>query len=130
MRKKIILLATGIILSTISCNKDGGNKGIISDSKQYSSSLDLATLRNQGTEETYRYVAEDGSSALATVVKTPKGNYISINSNNKTINVKETESTPTKTIYDENTVHVRMEGDSIIITQDNAVIGLKKARGQ
>lgn len=130
MKRNIIISSVCISILLLSCAKESGNNNVISEHKDYSTSLELASLRNQGTEKTYRYVAEDGSSALATFVETPKGNYISIKSNNKTINVKETESTPTKTIYDENTVNVRVEGDSLVITQGNAIINLKKARGQ
>lgn len=124
------LVLIGFIVS--SCGKEYGNKGTMPhiSSVENLSSINLAAYREQGTEETLRYVAEDGSNALATFVKTPKGNYISIRSNNKTINVKEKEVTSEKTIYEENTVNIKVEGDSLIITQDNAIIALKKAKGQ
>ena len=111
----------------VGCKKESGNTGVLKADSDTTS--DGASAQTQ--EQTYRYVAEDGSSALVKFTSLGKdGNYISITSNKKTIKVKQKETTPNGAVYEENSVLVKSEGDKVTIEQDGNVIELKKARGQ
>lgn len=143
--RKIVVAALAFSMVAVSCKKESGNTGVI---KQESSEVSVTDnngmidstassetyskdATGENKEETYRYVAEDGSSALVKFTNSSKdGNYISITSNKKTIKVKQKETTPNGTVYEENSVVVKSEGDKVTIEQDGNVIELKKARGQ
>lgn len=141
--KKIIYAASALMLLTIySCNKPAeGNKNIVveetsdiqveNNSGKADTSISVERTENDGgkikTEYTDRYVAEDGSSALVTFRNNEKENSISIRSNNKTI------SAPRKAdqgegVYGNYDFQIVAKNDSVIITQGNNVIALKKAR--
>lgn len=141
--KKIIYAASALMLLTIySCNKPAeGNKNIVveetsdiqveNNSGKADTSISVERTENDGgkikTEYTDRYVAEDGSSALVTFKNNEKENSISIRSNNKTI------SAPRKAdqgegVYGNYDFQIVAKNDSVIITQGNNVIALKKAR--
>lgn len=134
-----------ILLATASCKKnESGNKNVIveeevsktinSNNGKADSSFSSEKIVKDGTAETreltQRYVAEDGSSALVTFKNSDKENSISIRSNNKTITVPQKEKTANGAIYSGNDIEVKSEGDNVTITQGNAVIELRKAKGQ
>ena len=134
MNKIIFILAVSMLMA---CKKESGNTGVIvkdgSSSVATTDSLPADTSGESSTavrEETYRYVADDGSSAHVTFGTSDDGKYISIRSNNKTINVKHKETTAVGDVYGEHDIIVNAEGDSLTITQAGNVIALKKARGQ
>lgn len=141
--KKIICAASALmLLASYSCNKPAeGNKNIVveetsdiqveNNSGKADTSISVEKTENDGgkiqTEYTDRYVAEDGSSALVTFKNNGKENSISIRSNNKTI------SAPRKAdqgegVYGNYDFQIVAKNDSVIITQGNNVIALKKAR--
>ena len=145
MNNFILAVAAITIVSLTSCNKESGNTGVIvkenvetnvtkSDDGIVDSTLAIEkttkTDNAEVQEYTYRYVAEDGSSAHVTFTNTDNGNFITIKSNGKTIKVKQKEAWAKGAIYEENGIEVKSEGDKVTITQDNNVIELKKARGQ
>ncbi len=109
-------MSIAMLTIAVSC-KNEGNKGVVKDEN--------LTANKNITEITERYVAEDGSSALVTT-KEGEENSISIRSNNKTI------SAPKKSegLYSNYDFEIVKRNDSVIITQGDNVIGLKKARGQ
>ena len=90
----------------------------------------MKTGDKESTESTYRYVADDGSSALVTFKNDQEGNTITIKSNNATLYAKQEKSDGKTTIYKNQNVEIKSEGDHVTITQENNVIELKKARGQ
>ena len=131
--RKIIVAALAFSMVAVGCKKESGNTGVL---KADSVTTTTVTADSNGAsahtqEQTYRYVAEDGSSALVKFTNSGKdGNYISITSNKKTIKVKQKETTPNGAVYEENSVLVKSESDKVTIEQDGNVIELKKARGQ
>lgn len=141
--KKIIYSASAIaLLTSYSCNKSTeGNKNVIveesSDIKvdnkngSIDSTVSIEKIvkngENTSTERTDRYVAEDGSSALVTFKNTDKEKSISIRSNNKTISAPRKEEKG-EGVYGNYDFEIVAKNDSVIITQGNNVIALKKAR--
>ena len=139
--KKILLIAGGsLLLLTFSCNKTSEeNKNVI---KQENVTPEPLTADSLGTtentaegddeiiENTVRYVAEDGSSALVTFKNSDTHHSISIRSNNKTISAPQKEALAKGAIYGDHDFEIASQNDSIIITQGDNVIKLKKARGQ
>ena len=141
--KNSVFIASAVILFTIvGCKKSTeGNKSIIVEDSALTSKTD-ESVKNDGVaaltetggevkagEYTDRYVAEDGSSALVTFKNSDKENAISVRSNNKTI------SAPRKAdkgegVYGNYDFEIVSKNDSVIITQGNNIISLKKARGQ
>lgn len=114
----LICIAIAATLAT-SCGKsENGNKGVV---EQQNTSADA-----KNEDETLRYVAEDGSSALVTFKNNDDDKSISIRSNNKTI------SAPLKSdsLYGNYDFEIAVKNDSVTITQGDNVIRLKKARGQ
>ena len=145
MKKLTLTIAALSLLTTYSCKKSGeGNKNVIMKENVEESihnengETDTAfaaekTMKNgdkESTESTYRYVAEDGSSALVTFKNDQEGNTITIKSNNATLYAKQEKSDGKTTIYKNQNVEIKSEGDHVTITQENHVIELKKARGQ
>lgn len=131
--KKIIVAALALSMVAVGCKKESGNTGVLKADRDTTTTVtaDSNGASAQTQEQTYRYVAEDGSSALVKFTSSGKdGNYISITSNKKTIKVKQKETTPNGAVYEENSVLVKSEGDNVTIEQDGNVIELKKARGQ
>ena len=141
--KNSVFIASAVILFTIvGCKKSTeGNKSIIVEDSAVTSrteepvktdSVAVVTESESGVkkgEYTDRYVAEDGSSALVTFKNSDKENTISVRSNNKTI------SAPRKAdkgegVYGNYDFEIVSKNDSVIITQGNNIISLKKARGQ
>lgn len=114
MNKFIYPLASVVFTALIACNKSDGNKAVIA------TQTDAHTTSN-----TERYVAEDGSSALVTIVQGDESS-ISIRSNNKTISAPE----KSEGVYSNYDFEIVKRNDSVIISQGNNIISLKKARGQ
>ena len=143
--RKIISAAVVLSLTVISCKKESGNTGVIKEENKEvtvtnnngvidstaSSETYTKDVNGETQEHTYRYVAEDGSSALVKFSNSTKdGNYIAITSNKKTIKVKQKEAWAKGAIYEENGITIKSEGDKVTIEQGGNVIELKKARGQ
>ena len=140
--KNIVFASAAALLLSISCSKTTeGNKSIVSEDSTIKNDAapaletDSATVETQiGSDTktgqyTERYVAEDGSSALVTFKNIDKENTISIRSNNKTIAApRKVESGPGA--YGNFDFEIISKNDSVIITQGNNIIRLKKARGQ
>ncbi len=143
MKRQILVLGAAMLF-LVGCKKESGNQNVIKQENvettvtnnngvidSTTSSSKIVKNGDQETQEyTYRYVAEDGSSANVTFTNSDAGNYVSIRSNNKTIRVKQKEAWAKGAIYEENGVEVKSEGDNITITQGNNVIELRKAKGQ
>ena len=145
MKNPILILSSVLLLSAFSCKKStDGNKSVIvqenveqtvtndngKTDSTYTASKTETTDGAETQEVTERYVAEDGSSALVTFKNSDKEHTISIRSNNKTIVLPQKEAWAKGGIYADHDIEVKSEGDNITITQGNAVISLKKARGQ
>ena len=141
--KNIVFVASALtFLISLSCNKTTeGNKSIVAEdstvvpSNEQVTKTDSAVVAPQNENETKsgeyteRYVAEDGSSALVTFKNSDKENTISIRSNNKTIAApRKAEAGPG--VYGNFDFEIVSKNDSVIITQGNNIISLKKARGQ
>lgn len=145
MKKSVLIISSVAFLAIFSCKKStDGNKNVIveenvsenvsnNNGKVDSTYAAEKTVKNgdsQVQEYTYRYVADDGSSALVTFKNSDKENTISIKSNNKTITLPQKEAWAKGAIYSDGEIELKSENDSVIITQGNAVIGLRKAKGQ
>lgn len=142
MKNTVFIAPVVALLTIVSCKKSTeGNKSIIVEDSAVTSRTEEPVQTDSTTvpgdngsdvktgEYTERYVAEDGSSALVTFKNSDKENTISVRSNNKTI------SAPKKAgagpgVYGNFDFEIVSRNDSVIITQGNNIIGLKKARGQ
>ena len=124
MKKLIYLIGALVLISTSSCKKNAdGNKGVLVQQSE-----DGTKKRDSLVQEyTDRYVAEDGSSALVTFKNSGEGKSISILSNKKTIVAPQTDVAG---VYAAHDFEIISKNDSVIITQGNNVINLKKAREQ
>ena len=134
-----------MLLTTFSCKKStDGNKSVMVEENvtenvsnengkvdsTYSSEKIVKDGNSQSQEVTERYVADDGTSALVTFKNSDKEKTISIRSNNRTITVPQKETSANGATYSDGNIEVKSEGDNVTITQGNAVISLKKAKGQ
>ncbi|WP_332034047.1 hypothetical protein [Kaistella sp.] len=142
MKNSVFIESAVILFTIVGCKKSTeGNKSIIVEDSAVEIRTEepvktdsAAVLTENGNsikagEYTERYVAEDGSSALVTFKNTDKENTISIRSNNKTISApKKADAGPG--VYGNYDFEIISKNDSVIITQGNNIIGLKKARGQ
>ena len=134
MKNTLIIALTSMLLLSLSCEKNTeGNKSVIKQENEYSEDLpkdSLAeiptTVDQTAAEYTELYVGDDGSSALVTFKNTDEEKSISIRSNNKTISAPQKEVG----VYGNFDITIETKNDSIMITQENNVIYLKKARGQ
>lgn len=127
MKKITSALAIVSALLAVSCSKNTeGNTGVLpKQTENYENTQD-----SSNAERTERYVAEDATSALVTFKKDGDQDIISIRSNNKTISAPEKEKTSDGGIYSNYDFSIVAKTDSVIITQGDNVIKLKKARGQ
>lgn len=122
--KKLVYVITSIIFcSVISCKKNTeGNKNVlIKDSVEKNGSA-----TNMNSEQTGRYVAEDGSATLVTFKNNNGEKSIEIASNKMTIKAPMTDK---EGIYEDYNYKISAKNDSVTITQGDNVIQLKKARG-
>lgn len=129
MKKSAIILGAATLI-LFSCKKESGNTGIL---KADSTTTTTSTANSEGEqtqEYSYRYVAEDGSSAKVTFVNSDKEKYITIFSNGKTIRAEQSEASAKNAVYKNQDVEIVSEGDNITITQGNNVIELRKAKGE
>lgn len=124
MKKLVYLFSAVVILTTISCKKNtDGNKGVLVQESEEN----IGKRDSLVQEKTDRYVADDGSSTLVTFKNTGKEKSISISSNKMTIEAPQTDVAG---VYAAHDFEIVSKNDSVIITQGNNVINLKKARGQ
>lgn len=126
MKKTIISMVVLGMLAAACTKTPEGNAGVIKETPGATANQNEAT----NTEQTERYVAEDGSSAHVTFRETAEGRTISIRSNNKTISAPLKEEKADGDVYGSHDMEIRAGQDSVIITQGDNVIMLKKARGQ
>lgn len=118
----------GLVL--LSCSdKNAGNSAIIKSETSATDSA-VANAENVAGEQAVRYVADDGSSAHVTFGQNDDGKIISVKSNNKTIAAPLLRSSDGAEIYGSHDMEIKSANDSVIITQGDNVITLKKARGQ
>lgn len=142
MKKTGTVLAAAVLL-LFSCNKkENGNKSVIQDENvtvtnrngtidsAASSSTTINDADGETQQHSYRYVAEDGSSAKVTFVNSAKENYITIFSNGKTIRADQSEVWAKGAIYKNQDVEIKSEGDNVTITQGDHLIELRKAKGE
>lgn len=121
--KKIFYAAAIIgLMVNVSCKKGtDGNKNVLVENGNNS-----ATETNSTTE---RYVADDGSAALVTIVESEKENSISVKSNNKIISAAREEKTADGGIYKNFDFEIVAKKDTVTIKQGNNLIVLKKVGG-
>ena len=125
MKKIIYPIALVLLLMNFNCTKStDGNTGIVKQENNENKNNSDSTT----SELTERYVADDGSSALVTLKEGEKENSISIKSNNKIISAVEKNKTADGAIYSNYDFEIITKKDSVIITQGNNIIKLKKAR--
>ena len=126
MKKFIYLIGALVLMSNISCKKSAdGNKGVLVEN----SAENTAKVDSLSQENTDRYVAEDGSSALVTFKTSGEEKSISISSNKMTIKAPQTEALSNGGIYKDHDYKIVAKNDSVTITQGDNIIMLKKARG-
>ena len=126
--KQIMKITAGLLLiMAAGCSQnENGNKAVL---KADDTTMNVEQqIEADRKEETLRYVAEDGSSALVTYVKSADGNSVSVRSNNKTINAPEKEVRGDETVYGAHDFEIISKGDSVKIIQGDNIILLKKAR--
>lgn len=116
---------TGAVLALMACKKEGGNTAVLPQEKTQTTVNEHAVA-----ETTYRYVAEDGSSAHVTFGEDDNGQYITIFSNNKTIRIKHSEQTADAEIYRDHDIVATSKGDTVTIEQEGNIITLKRAKGE
>ncbi len=111
------------VLALTACKKEGTE--VRPETK-----TETAINEHAVAETTYRYVAEDGSSAHVTFGEDANGQYITILSNNKTIRIKHSEQTPDSEIYREHDIVVTSKEETVTIEQEGSIITLKRAKGE
>lgn len=143
MKKGLLITASLIALSLVSCNKtESGNKSVIkSDSSETtivdnngkidSSTVSSSTIEVNGqkTEKTdFVYKATDGALVKVVFKNDPKESTVAITSNKKTFTLPKTESKDGETIYKKDDMTARVKGDSLHLEQGNNVIELKRTK--
>lgn len=136
--KKIVIKSLALSLPFLmACGKsDSGNKGVIEESEETTvmnnpddsidSTYSATQTTENGTQETYRYVATDNSSALVTFADSDKEHSISVKSNNKVIKAERVEGS--MDTYKNEDITIVAKNDSVNITQNGMVIELVKAK--
>lgn len=143
MKKGLLITASLIALSLVSCNKtESGNKSVIkSDSSETtivdnngkidSSTVSSSTIEVNGqkTEKTdFVYKATDGALVKVVFKNDPKESTVAITSNKKTFTLPKTETKDGETIYKKDDMTARVKGDSLHLEQGNNVIELKRTK--
>lgn len=143
MKKGLLITASLVALSLVSCNKtESGNKNIIkSDSSETtivdnngkidSSTVNSSTIEVNGqkTEKTdFVYKATDGALVKVVFKNDPKESTVAITSNKKTFTLEKKETKDGETVYKKDDMTARVKGDSIHLEQGNNVIELKRTK--
>ncbi|MFP3591562.1 hypothetical protein [Chryseobacterium sp. SIMBA_038] len=143
MKKGLLITASLVALSLVSCNKtESGNKNIIkSDSSETtivdnngkidSSTVNSSTIvvNGQKTEKTdFVYKATDGALVKVVFKNDPKESTVAITSNKKTFTLEKKETKDGETVYKKDDMTARVKGDSIHLEQGNNVIELKRTK--
>lgn len=143
MKKGLLITASLVALSLVSCNKtESGNKSVIkSDSSETtivdnngkidSSTVSSSTIEVNGkkTEKTdFVYKATDGALVKVVFKNDPKESTVAITSNKKTFTLEKKETKDGETIYKKDDMTARVKGDSIHLEQGNNVIELKRTK--
>lgn len=143
MKKGLLITASLVALSLVSCNKtESGNKNIIkSDSSETtivdnngkidSSTVSSSTIEVNGkkTEKTdFVYKATDGALVKVVFKNDPKESTVAITSNKKTFTLEKKETKDGETVYKKDDMTARVKGDSIHLEQGNNVIELKRTK--
>lgn len=140
MKSNLILASLVIGLISFSCNKkEGGNKGIISESQTTettvtdhngkidsisTSSTEHVDNGGKKTSESLSYKALDGSRAKATFSNDNGKKTLMIEANNNKFQLDFVNKTPHGEHYMRNQVSADTKGDSLIIKQDDIIIPL------
>jgi len=119
--KKFILTSAVAAMAMVSCNKESGNKGVISTGDVVADSVTTVTTNSDGavtgtTSTTYK--ATDGSRAKATF--DTKERVLTILANQKTFVLDDKGGGN----YERDGIAARVFGDSLVIEQDNNRIEL------
>lgn len=123
MKKIFYAVAIIVLMANVSCKKStDGNKNVLVENGNNSASENTSTT-------TERYVADDGSAALVTIVESEKENSISVKSNNKIISASREEKTADGGIYKNFDFEIVAKKDTVTIKQGNNLIVLKKVGG-
>ncbi|MET3535646.1 hypothetical protein [Chryseobacterium limigenitum] len=143
MKKGLLITASLVALSLVSCNKtESGNKSVIkSDSSETtivdnngkidSSTVSSSTIEVNGqkTEKTdFVYKATDGALVKVVFKNDPKESTVAITSNKKTFTLEKKETKDGETIYKKDDMTARVKGDSLHLEQGNNVIELKRTK--
>ncbi|MCU7617934.1 hypothetical protein NZ698_12060 [Chryseobacterium sp. PBS4-4] len=141
MKKGILITASFVALSLISCKKnESGNKGIVkSDSSEQVILADNGKVdstigynvdvNGKKTIKTdYVYKATDGTLVKVVYNYDPKENNVSITSNKKTFILDKIKSTGSETTYEKDEMKATVKGDSLILHQGDNIIQLVKTK--
>jgi hypothetical protein len=143
MKKGLLITASLVALSLVSCNKtESGNKNIIktdssettivdNNGKVDSSTVNSSTIEVNGqkTEKTdFVYKATDGALVKVVFKNDPKESTVAITSNKKTFTLEKKETKDGETIYKKDDMTARVKGDSLHLEQGNNIIELKRTK--
>jgi hypothetical protein len=140
MKKGILIAASIVVLSLISCKKnESGNKGIVksdspeqilADNGKVDSTIGYnVDVNGKKTIKTdYVYKAIDGTLVKVVYNYDPENNNVSITSNKKTFILDKVKSTGTETTYEKAEMKATVKGDSLILHQGDNIIELVKTK--
>lgn len=143
MKKGLLITASLVALSLVSCNKtESGNKSVIkTDSSttvvtdtngkvdSLTESSTTTNVNGQKTEKTdFVYKATDGTLVKVVFKNDPKESTVAITSNKKTFTLPKTETKGDETVYKKDDMTARVVGDSLHLEQGNNIIELKRTK--
>ncbi|MDF2552136.1 MAG: hypothetical protein K0R77_1411 [Chryseobacterium sp.] len=140
MKKEILIAASFVALSLISCKNESGNKGILkgdsseqiilADNGKVDSTIGYnVDVNGKKTIKTdYVYKATDGALVKVVYNYDPKESNVSITSNKKTFILDKVKSTGTETTYEKAEMKATVKGDSLILHQGDNIIELVKTK--
>lgn len=143
MKKGLLITASLVALSLVSCNKtESGNKSVIkTDSSatvvtdtngkvdSLTESSTTTNVNGQKTEKTdFVYKATDGTLVKVVFKNDPKESTVAITSNKKTFTLHKTETKGDETVYKKDDMTARVVGDSLHLEQGNNIIELKRTK--
>jgi hypothetical protein len=140
MKKGLVIAASCIALSLISCKKnEGGNKNVIkadgteailADNGKVDSTISYNTDVNgkKSIKTDYVYKASDGNLVKVVFNYDPKESTLTIRSNNKTFILNKVESKGNETTYEKIDMKATVKKDSLILDQGNNIIELVKTK--
>lgn len=141
MKKELVIAASFLVLSLVSCKKnESGNKGIVKteaseqvvladDGKADSTiayNVDVNGKKMLKTD--YVYKATDGTLVKVVFDYNPEKRTLKVTNNNKTFVLEKTEAKTNETIYEKADMKATVKGDSLIIHQGDNIIELVKTK--